>query len=442
MQPHHQDLTVAKSNRLVEAAYRLTLVEQRIILLASTLARKTKNGLNPIDFVTISAKDYLEFYGNEHHVYEQLKEAAQTLYERGFTLYDKNPATGNPMVVTGRWVSSIAYTDKDGMLGIKFSPDVIPYLTALEREFTRYQLEKIAKMTSPYAIRLYELLMQWESVGEREVEVIWLKKVLMIEDEYSRFTNLKARVIDPAVSQINTHTDHNTSYLQRKTGRNVTHFIFTYALKEESKPAIEQPVTAKPTTKPKAKAKSPATAQPRKASLALSPETHPAFSLAKVAIPAKLQVKYLTIRSPDEIILCLQRANDYGEQQQKAGKRVSYGALYRTALEDGWHVEQAQKNEAEEEKVRKKKEAAEQRRIAAEEKARAEHAAAQSKAQRAAIMASFRTLPEGEQTRVINEFLEINQEARDIYQRRGPTSQFFIVPFVNFLLGSKVLPAL
>jgi plasmid replication initiation protein len=91
-------LTVAKSNRLVEAAYRMTLVEQRIILLAASLARKTGKGLSPFDFVTISVSDYLEFFGDADNAYRQLKEAAYTLFSREFTLYDKDPETGKPRV--------------------------------------------------------------------------------------------------------------------------------------------------------------------------------------------------------------------------------------------------------------------------------------------------------------------------------------------------------
>jgi hypothetical protein len=131
---------------------------------------------------------------------------------------------------------------------------------------------------------------------------------------------------------------------------------------------------------------------------------------------------------------------NYGEQQKQAGKRVSYGALYRTAIEDGWHVEQAQKNAQEEEKALKKREAEAQQRIAAEEKARAQQAAAHQKAERAAIMANFHTWPEDQKTHAITEFLDANPLLWNIYKRTGLDSPSFFIPFAQFLLSSNELP--
>jgi hypothetical protein len=108
---------------------------------------------------------------------------------------------------------------------------MVPHITQLEREFTRYSLQMIANMTSAYAIRLYELLVQWGNVGERTVEVAWLKESLMLERDYPRMFDFKRRVIDVAVAQINDYSDLTVRYTQRKTGRTVTHLIFIFAHK-------------------------------------------------------------------------------------------------------------------------------------------------------------------------------------------------------------------
>jgi plasmid replication initiation protein len=50
----------------------------------------------------------------------------------------------------------------------------------------------------------YELLMQWHTTGKREVEIDWLKKQFQLDDGYDRMDNFKARVLDPAVEDINT----------------------------------------------------------------------------------------------------------------------------------------------------------------------------------------------------------------------------------------------
>lgn len=227
---------VAKSNRLVEASYRLTLVEQRVILLAITEARRTQTGLSEANEVEIRAMDYSETFNvSENHAYEQLKEAGGTLFQRYVILRGTDPKTGMEDKLTVRWVSSIRYVDGAGTLYLNFAHRMIPYITRLEKEFTRYKMDKVANMSSPYAIRLYELLVQWGNVGEREIELEWLRKTLVLDKEYDRLGDFKKRVIDVALSQINEHTDMTVSYAQRKTGRVVTHLIFAFQSKEEPK---------------------------------------------------------------------------------------------------------------------------------------------------------------------------------------------------------------
>jgi plasmid replication initiation protein len=100
-------------------------------------------------------------------------------------------------------------------------------------------------MSSTYGIRLYELLMQWKSTGKREIEIEWLKKQFELDGSYSAMCDLKKRVIDPAVKDINEHSNYQIKWEQRKTGRKVTHLTFIFS---EKKPAKETPKRA---TKPK-----------------------------------------------------------------------------------------------------------------------------------------------------------------------------------------------
>jgi len=228
---------VVKSNRLVEASYRLTLAEQRIILFAIAEARRTQNGLSADDFVDIQAADYAEMFDVPvKQAYEQIKEAGKTLFRRYVVLHDTHPESGKPRDTEVRWLSAASYIDGAGTIQLQFANAMVPFITRLEAQFTRYKLEKVAHMSSAYAIRLYELLMQWGSVGKREIELEWLKKALTVDENYGRLGNFKKWVVDVAVAQINAHSDLTASYAQRKTGRNVTHLTFTFAPKEPPAP--------------------------------------------------------------------------------------------------------------------------------------------------------------------------------------------------------------
>jgi plasmid replication initiation protein len=233
---------VVKSNRLVEASYRLTLVEQQIVLFAICRAREEQRGLVADFPVTIAAKDFAAMFGTEEgSVYGQLKEAMNTLFDRYVFLYDIHPESGKKEVTKTRWISTASYIDGAGAIKLIFAPLIIPYITRLESEFTAYRLEKIGKLSSVHAVRLYELLVQYLSLGKRELEIEWLKDSLQVADGYPRIETFKRKVIDVSVKQINAHTDITTSYTQRKTGRNVTHLNFKIDAKEAAPKAVKRP---------------------------------------------------------------------------------------------------------------------------------------------------------------------------------------------------------
>jgi plasmid replication initiation protein len=220
---------VVKSNRLVEASYRLGLNEQRIILYAICRCREEQKGLFPDAPVVITADAFAQQFPSidKSNVYHQLKEAMDALYERSVTLYETDEDTGKEQVSKTRWISKASYVDGAGRIKVVFTPDVIKYVTRLEKEFTSYQLEKVGKMTSAYAVRIYELLAQHREIGSRTLNLKWLRETLQIgPDEYKLTTNFIRKVIDVAVDQINDHSDLTVSYKPVKTGRAITDFAF------------------------------------------------------------------------------------------------------------------------------------------------------------------------------------------------------------------------
>lgn len=232
---------VAKSNRLVEASYRLSMVEQQVVLLAISRARDEQKGLFADLPVTIRVDEFVASYApntDATNAYRQLKDAMETLFDRHMVLHDIDPATQLPRVTKTRWISQASYIDGAGHIQFIFAPAVIPFITRLGEsgEFTKYKIEKIGKMTSIYAVRLYELLFQYASIGKRDLSVAWLREAFQLESEYQTIGNFKARVIDVAVAQINEFSDLDVSYKQVKTGRIVTGFDFKIRLLESDNP--------------------------------------------------------------------------------------------------------------------------------------------------------------------------------------------------------------
>ncbi len=258
------NLVVYKSNAVIEAGYQLSLNEQRVVLAAIGLVDPRKELLVTDKFV-LSAKDFCTLFDvSEKNAYKALIDVAERLFSRYVVLL--KPDSDWDKLKT-HWISSIRYNKSKGQIAISFAPDIIPYLSQLKGSFTRYELKHIGNMTSTYGIRLYELLMQWKNKGSREVEVAWLKQQFELDSSYDRMFDLKKRVIDPAVKDINTHSNFSVQWEQRKTGRNVTHLIFTFA--EKTPPEPEQtPAAATPT-------------KPAKAAITLTAEQQKCFEWAK-----------------------------------------------------------------------------------------------------------------------------------------------------------------
>lgn len=240
-------LIVVKSNKVVEASYMLSLAEQRV-LLACIAQIDSKAVLTDQYRFEVSAGEIVDLAGLESfsNAYRDLRKAAEKLYERSVIIDDPDP--DNPQITQRktRWISSIDYVPGEGKLVLSFSFGIIPYLSQLSKEFTKYKLKHVARFESVYSIRLYELLVQWSAAGQREIEVEWLKKQFQVEEKYGRLGDLKKRVIEPAVAEINEHSNFWVTYGQRKVGRVVTHFQFQFGLKskpQERKVLIEEEIT-------------------------------------------------------------------------------------------------------------------------------------------------------------------------------------------------------
>lgn len=222
----------------------LSLAEQRVLLFCIAKIDSTAVLTEEYSFeVTASGVADLVGIENLSNTYRDLKTAAEKLYERSVTIDDPDP--DNPKITQRktRWISSIDYVPGEGKVVLSFAFGIIPYLSQLSREFTKYKLKHVARFESVYSIRLYELLVQWNSSGEREIEVEWLKNQFQVGDKYSRLVDLKKRVIDPAVEEINKHSNLWVTYGQRKSGRTITHFQFQFGLKDKPLPLKRKQLT-------------------------------------------------------------------------------------------------------------------------------------------------------------------------------------------------------
>ena len=251
---------VVKTNRLNQAFQMLTLAELHIVQLAIVDARETGTGLSTNQPLRIDAMRYAEVFNTtRQNAYQRMKSAEDTLFNRRFSYFD---AEGK--LVKSRWIQQVRYLDDEGAIELVFTLAVVDGISRIDGAtefFTQYLLGQTANLTSVYSARLYELLIQWKSIGKTPIlELTNFREQLGIGlDEYSRIEAFKRRVLDIALKEINEHTDITATYEQHKKGRVITGFSFKFKQKKPKQAEIttETPKTAtndldtiKPLTEP------------------------------------------------------------------------------------------------------------------------------------------------------------------------------------------------
>lgn len=227
------DLVVVKANSLIEASYRLSIDEIRILALTiGTMNPKSNQKI--FDFTVADfVREFPEI--NMDNAYKQIQLAIKRIYERSIKTEDKERVT------EFRWVSSRTYFKQEGRFRIAMTEEVMPYLTQLKGQFTQYQLKNIAYFNSIHSIRIYELITQYRSVGNREIVIDDLKKWLQVEENYSRWNNFKARVLEPAIAEINEKSDLLVEVEQVKRGRSIYALRFIINQKTDKQSIVKRP---------------------------------------------------------------------------------------------------------------------------------------------------------------------------------------------------------
>ncbi|MCO8088233.1 replication initiation protein RepM [Acinetobacter indicus] len=218
---------VVKDNALIDASFNLSLVEQRVMLLAIVEAREI-NELSPMTPIEIPIQSYIDLYGvSGSTAYESLWEAVKTLKRREFSYLDRYK--GEDALSIAGWVNKATYVKKRGLIVIYLSEEVISMISRLESQFTRYHLEQVADFKSKYSIRLYELVIKWLAIGKTDYYEIqdFRAKLGLSANEYKTMSLFKTNVLDKAVDEISTKTDIKIKYEQKRTGRSISHIMFS-----------------------------------------------------------------------------------------------------------------------------------------------------------------------------------------------------------------------
>jgi plasmid replication initiation protein len=239
-----KNLSVVQSNKLVEAHYKqeYTIQEQRTVLWLIGKIHKEDyvyHRKNELKTINISASDYAKLMDIPvSHVYRDAIKIGRSLMDKVLSIEDEESQSW----LLVHWVSSMEY--KNGMISVDIHPKLIPYLIELKGTFTSFKLENILYLNSSYAIKLYQLLSQYKTIGKREITLENFRSMLGISDikTYERYNAIKEKILEISKREINAKTDISFSYKADKKGtRKVVLLIFKITQKQqhEQKKAVD-----------------------------------------------------------------------------------------------------------------------------------------------------------------------------------------------------------
>ena len=237
---------VAKSNNLIEAQYKLSLNEQRLIILLSSVIQPYDDDFHDYDLRVTEFAIMFDIQSVKN-IHALVEEAAKSLVGKRLDL-----SRGKEKEYVA-WLSHAKYIEGKGIINISFDKSLKPYLLQLKSHFTQYRLLYVIKFKSSYSIRLYEILKSYEFLGNGgvfycEFSLLELKYLFCVEKgEYEIFGNFKNRMISPSIKEINQHSDIFVSSVEYiKEGRAVKRIKFI-AEPKANKVLEHQPSNSKAT---------------------------------------------------------------------------------------------------------------------------------------------------------------------------------------------------
>lgn len=212
---------VFQHNKLIEAKYSLTLQEKRLLLWC---LGDIKPGDTDTRSVMIPVREFCQVIGiSPDSTYASIKKIVVDFRNKSMTITDLEERTHTYV----GWLDHGKYHEKEGIIEIQFHRFLIPFLLDLKSNFTAIPLSQTLGLSSIYAIRMYELLKQYESIGERKISLVELREFLgMFNEKLKRYADFKIKVLEIAQRELLEKTDIRFEFEETKTVRRVTGLLF------------------------------------------------------------------------------------------------------------------------------------------------------------------------------------------------------------------------
>lgn len=241
---------VVKSNGLVRAKYTLTKNEQRLVLYAISKIQPDDEDFREYRLTLSEIADLTGI--SRSRAYSDAVRLTTGLANKAVKI-----PTGKGEVLISHWLSDVLINDEKDSFVFTISKKMKPYLLGLKERFTAYRIESVLGFESKYGFRVYEICKQFEHTGLAVLTVQDFREMLELENKYSVVTTLKKYVINPALNDINTHSDLIVEPKYRKRRQAITHIEF-HIQPKDGKAKIAKAKSARPKAETKPSGPDPA----------------------------------------------------------------------------------------------------------------------------------------------------------------------------------------
>ena len=271
----NNDLVVI-DNDLIRASYKLTANEMRLVLCA--LAQIPKDAeVDPKQAYYITKEDFIKLGVEPKNVAREIREACSDLLNRVVTI---DTPIGN---LSFHWLHNVLHfksetfeqlkkqypnakndekfintlrlhnlldslpivtkSDDNIIARIVFHENMMPYISQLKKQFTKLKLKEMFGFSSFYSFRIYLMMMQFRETGFCKISIDDLRCALDLNEKYHLFADLKRRVVDTAIDEINEKSPYSVKYELIKKGRTYTHLELRFEEKKTEKGQSKCPKT-------------------------------------------------------------------------------------------------------------------------------------------------------------------------------------------------------
>lgn len=333
IQTKYNDASIYQSKPLIEACKKFDINEGRLFYLGLLELRPQLahgKGQEKFSEVIIPTTDVIKLFGGNPGYYSKLKNVAKRLIDHSITVRDDD---NNQEFKYISIFDMLHFDKKIGGLHIKFNDTMRPYILELaDKPYTKIAVKTIFALNSHYAVRLMELMLEYQNIAEFKRNKM-IKRKIMIKDlrfycgiddsKYNTTTNFTQNVVARPCKEINASTPYEISYTYVKKGRMIIGYDFTLKIPDinENVETIEQLVESNKKTKIQKAVKTVETNSPEENMYT----TLLSYGIGKI-VAKRLAAKYSKERIYNNIAYINQRENI---------KNV--GAYLRTAIENDYY---------------------------------------------------------------------------------------------------------